>query len=196
MSTTTFQWGAIKWLREEAGLSTEVRPDDRIEDPSAPMLIQGFLVRPSRAGFYAYASLWVLTFAILLAMLGMPGLSEATELLLNRAGDAGMVVAAGLLVVAWITSRRNRTPIVVQLHPTTAPATVDSVTELHQQARGGSAWLVLERAPAGDVLTTATKLGVQCFTRTAAHGGFAPLDGGKSNEDEPQSSSRNSSTTG
>lgn len=195
MSTTTFQWGAIKWLREEAGLSTEVRPDDRVEDPSASMIVQGFLVHPSRAGSYAYTSLWVLTFAILLAMLGMPGLSEATELLLNRAGDAGMVVAAGLLVVAWVTSRRNRRPIVVQLHPTTAPATVDSVSALHQRAHGGSAWLVVEQAPAADVLATAAKLGVLCFARTAP-GGFAPLGERTSSEDEPQSSSRNSSTTG
>ena len=107
MSITTFQWDAIKWLRDEAGLATEVRPADRIEDPSAPLLVEGFLVRPSRAGAYAYASLWVLTAAILLAMLGMPGLSEATELLLNRAGDVGLVVAAGLLLIAWITARRR-----------------------------------------------------------------------------------------
>ena len=174
MSTNTFQWDAIKWLREQAGLSTEVRPADRIEDPTAPLLIEGFLVRPSRAGAYAYASLWVLTFAILLAMLGMPGLSAATETLLNRAGDAGMVVAAGLLLAAWITARRSRNPAVVQLHPTTAPATVESVTELHQRARGASAWLVLEQAPAAAVLTTATELGVRCFARTT-RGDFVPV---------------------
>lgn len=174
MSITTFQWDAIKWLRDEAGLATEVRPADRIEDPSAPLLVEGFLVRPSRAGAYAYASLWVLTAAILLAMLGMPGLSEATELLLNRAGDVGLVVAAGLLLIAWITARRSRDPAVVQLHPNTSPPSVDSVTELHQRARGASVWLVVERAPAAEVLSAASELGVRCFAR-AASGGFAPL---------------------
>lgn len=178
MSGTTFQWDAIKWLREEAGLATEVRPADRIEDPSAPLLIEGFFVRPSRAGSYAYASLWVLTLAVLLAMLGMPGISETTELLLNRAGDAGLVVAAGLLFVAWITARRSRDPAMVQLHPTTAPATADAIAELHQRARGASVWLVVEDAPAPEVLSAASERGVRCFAR-GARGGFAPLGDGK-----------------
>lgn len=196
MSTTTFQWDAIKWLREEAGLATEVRPADRIEDPTAPMLIEGFLVQPSRAGTYAYASLWVLTLAILLAMLGMPGMSATTETLLNRAGDVGLVVAAVLLLVAWITARRSRNPAIVQLHPVTSPATVTDLDELHQRARGASVWIVVERTPAPEVLAAATERGVRCFAR-AAQGGFAPLgERPSARADAAQSSSRNSSTTG
>jgi hypothetical protein len=187
MSTTTFQWDAIQWLREEAGLATDVRPADRVEDPDAPLLIEGFLVRPSRAGAYAYAALWVLTLAILLAMLGMPGISAATEVLLNRAGDVGFVVAAGLLLAAWIISRRNRSPALVQLHPIAAPVTVDAVGTLHQRAHGAATWLVSEQAPAPEVLAAATKLGVRCFARTA-RGAFVAL--------ADQGSSRNSSTTG
>lgn len=187
MSTTTFQWDAIKWLREKAGLATEVRPADRVEHPDAPLVIEGFLVRPSRAGAYAYAALWVLAFAVLLAMVGMPGISESTEALLNRAGDVGFVVCAALLAAAWVVSRRSRDPALVQLHPSAAPATVESVTALHERARGAATWLVLERTPDSTVLSAATRLGVRCFTR-AAGGDFAPLEG--------QSASRNSSTTG
>lgn len=183
MSTTSFQWDAITWLREEAGLATEVRPADRVEDPDAPLLIQGFLIRPSRAGTYAYASLWVLTFAVLLAMLGMPGISPATEVLLNRAGDVGLVVAAGLMLAAWITSRRNRSPVLAELHPVAAPVTVDAVTSLHQRASGAATWLVAEQAPASEVLAAASELGVRCFARSAG-GGFVALP------------ARSSSTTG
>ena len=174
MSTTTFQWDALQWLREEAGLATEVRPADRIEDPDAPLLVQGFLVRPSRAGAYAYASLWVLTFAVLLAMLGMPGISVTTEALLNRAGMAGLGVAAALMLAAWITSRRNRSPALVQLHPSTAPVTSEEVTAFHARAQGATPWIVVEKAPAPEVLATARKLGVRCFARSTG-GSFAAL---------------------
>jgi hypothetical protein len=187
VSATTFQWDAIQWLREQAGFATEVRPADRVEDPDSPMLIEGFVVHPSRAGAYAYAALWVLTFAVLLAMLGMPGMSESTEALVNRAGVVGVGASLALLLVAWIVSRRSRDPALVQLHPSASPATVESVTELHERARGVATWLVLERTPAAEVLATASRAGVRCFTR-AADGSFAPLG--------DQSASRNSSTAG
>jgi hypothetical protein len=173
VNTASFHWDAIQWLREEAGLATDARPADRIGDPHAPLLVEGFLVRPSRAGTYAYASLWVFTCAALLAMLGMPGLSPTTARVLHRAGDVGLVVAAGLLLAAWVTARRSRDPALVQLHPSSAPATVESVAALHERARGAAAWLVLERSPASDVLAAAARLGVRCFTRTAR--GFAAV---------------------
>jgi hypothetical protein len=187
VSATTFQWDALMWLREQAGFATEVRPADRVEDPDSPMLVAGFLVRPSRAGAYAYAALWVLTFAVLLAMLGMPGMSESTEALVNRAGLVGLGAAAALLLAAWIVSRRSRDPALVLLHPSAAPATVESVTALHERARGVATWLVLERTPDAEVLAAASRAGVRCFTR-AADGSFAPLG--------DQSASRNSTTTG
>jgi len=174
MSTTSFQWDAIHWLRDEAGLATEVRPADRIEDPDAPLVIEGFLVRPSRAGTYAYASLWILTFAVLLAMLGMPGISVETEMLLNRVGEAGLVLAAGLMLAAWITSRRSRSPALVVLHPSAAPVTAADVTAFHQRAQGATPWIVVERPPTAEVLAAATKLGVRCFGRTE-RGTFAAL---------------------
>ena len=100
------------------------------------------LVRPSRAGAYAYASLWVLTFAVLLAMLGMPGISAEAEALLNRAGMAGLGVAAALMGAAWITSRRNRSPALVQLYPRGVPVTSDEVTAFHARAQGVVTWIV------------------------------------------------------
>lgn len=173
MSTNTFHWDAIKWLREEAGLATEVRPADRVGDPAAPLSIPGFVVRPSRAGAYAYASLWVFTGGLLLAMLGMPGLSEASERLLNRVGVAGITAGMVLLLVAWVTARRHRDPALVQIFPATAPATVDAITSLRGQAGHAAAWMVAERAPDPEVLATAVRLGVACFGRTPG-GRFTP----------------------
>lgn len=174
MSTNPFHWDAIKWLREEAGLATEVRPADRVEDPNAPLAIPGFVVRPSRAGAYAYASLWVFTVGLLLAMLGLPALSEASERLLNHVGVVGIAAGGALLLAAWVTARRHRDPALVQLYPATAPATADSVTSLREQAGDATLWLVAERAPDPEVLAAAARLGVRCFGRSP-RGGFAPL---------------------
>ncbi len=187
MSTTTFQWDALQWLREEAGLATEVRPADRIEDPDAPLLVEGFVVHPSKAGAYAYGALWVVTCAVLLAMLRMPGMSETTEVLLNRVGQLGFGVAAAMLVLAWVVSRRHRSPALVQLHPPPAPPTVATITELHERARGATVWIVADRAPAPEVLDAAAERGVRCFVRGTG-GRFEPV--------AAQSSSRSSATTG
>lgn len=172
--TTTFHWDAIKWLREDMGLATEIRPSDRVGEPDAPLPIEGFLVHPSRASAYAYSALCVLTVAVLLSMLGMPALPEATEAMLHRVGQAGLLAAVALLIVAWVVARRSRSPALVQLHPAAAPATRDAVTELHQGARGATTWIVAERTPSPEVLEAAAALGVRCFARTA-DGRFVPL---------------------
>lgn len=184
--STTFQWDAITWLRDEAGLATEVRPGDRISDPDAPMLVEGWQVRPSRAGAFGHASLWLLTVAVLLSMLGLPGMSESTEAMLNRVGQVGVGVAAVLGLVGWIVARRHRDPTIVQLHPSASPPTTEAIAALHRQAGGAAVWIVTQQAPTPEVLAAAAAHGVRCIVRTAA--GFEVRT--------DQSSSRSSRTTG
>ncbi len=173
MSTRTFHWDALEWLRHHGGLATEVRPDDRVDDVLAPHVIPGFAVRPSRAGAYAFAALWVVTLGLLLTMVGMPQLSDAAEAAINRAGQAALVAGAGLMLAAWVTSRRNRSAALVQIVPAPGKVTVESLAALHGQAHGRVVWVVSERPPGADVLAAAARLGVRCMGRTAE--GFATV---------------------
>jgi hypothetical protein len=166
MSTTTrtFHWDALHWLRDVARLATEVRPADRVEDPTAPLHIPGFFVRPSRAGTYAYTALWMLTLGIVLVMLGGPGLTAGTKAAANGMGQLVLLTSVGLLVLAFGTSRRNRERALVELRPAAAgPATAQSVEALHREARGAIVWIVAEQAPEPAVLAAAAELGVRCL---------------------------------
>jgi hypothetical protein len=155
---------ALKWLRDEMQLSTPLVPSDRGIDPTEPTRVPGFFTRPSRASAYAFTGLWVLSIGLVLAMVGMPKLSPVLREAIHSIGVVGELAGAGLLVAALITARRHRRPALVELHPASAgPPTVASITALHRDASGASAWIVAERRMAPPVLRTAAELGVRCF---------------------------------
>lgn len=176
MSTQGFHFRALRWLRDEVHLSTEVVPSDRGLEPTEPTRVPGSFVRPSRASTYAFVGLWVLSIGLVLVMVGMPGLAKATKEIIRSIGLASELLGVGLFILAGITLRRSRDPALVELHPAAAGTpTVASITALHQDARGGMAWVVAEQAPAPAVLLAAAELGVRCFR--LERGRFSELTG-------------------
>lgn len=165
-STRGFHSRALRWLRDDMRLATQVVPGDRGEDPREPTRVPGFFGRPSRAGALGFAGLWTITAGIVLSMVGVPRLSAATKQAIHGAGWLGMALGVAFLVAGVIMLRRHRDRALVELRPAAAgPATKESVAALHRDAGGAVTWIVAEQGFEPTALATAAELGVRCFER-------------------------------
>lgn len=168
MKTSAFHWSSILWLRERAGLRTEIVPTTPIPDPRAPMPVPGFLGGSLLPRQLAFIGLWVVAIGLVFAMTGTPALSLETRHFLQQIGWAGLLVGAALELVALVISRLRRERVLVELRPAAAgAASVASLQALCEQARGAEVWVVSEQAPEPMPLAAAEGLGIRYFVPEA-----------------------------
>jgi hypothetical protein len=162
MPVLSFRQRAIAHLRDRLHVHTTVMPESRIEDEHGNARFEGSLLRAHTSSTLNLASLYAVTAAAVVALVGERPMGEAAHAAL-RSGALALAIASVVLFAAAQWARhRNTIRLWIELRGQ-AVVEVGDVEAVRNASGDRSAWILAAQGFTKEALATAERLQVRCF---------------------------------
>lgn len=163
MNTKDFRYRAIAWLRDQMNVETRCLPHDEIEEDDGTAMIDGEVVRASKANPYRGQALVFIAVSYGVGLASSNGMSAALRTMLGITSGFFAVAAVLLLVVSFFHARGRRHQVVVKMHSDGKPVDEGTIRAVRRKAKRGEAWVIAAAGFTTAAIAMAGDLSVRCF---------------------------------
>jgi hypothetical protein len=162
MANHPFRHRAIAHLRDRLDIQTTHLPESRIEDEHGNAGFDASLVRTRTARAISLGSLYALTTAAIVALVGERPMSAAAHAAFRYAAFAIAVGAIAAFVAGVFVRRRSTTALRIQLRGDSIVEAGD-IEAVRNASGDRETWIVAAHGFTDDALAAAARLRVRCF---------------------------------